>query len=119
MAIPPEPLFAVLPQAVSIVVGEVTAVQNRNDGLPSSGKPPPSAPHKVGSQVVTLGVTRVLRGAPATELVVHKPVGAYALRVGNHGAFLLDGESPPTILGRYGPDSYRLSDIEAALSGKA
>ena len=109
MAIPPEPLFAVLPQAVSIVVGEVIAVQNRSDGLPSSGKPPPGAPHQVGSQVVTLKVTQVLRGAPVTELVVRKPVGAY-------GAFLLDGESPPTILGRYGPDSYRLSDIEAALT---
>ena len=116
MAIPPEPLFAVLPQAVSIVVGEVIAVQNRNDGLPSSGKPPPGAPHQVGSQVVTLKVTQVLRGAPVTELSVLKPVGAYALRAGNHGPFLLDGQSPPTILGRYGPDGYRLSDIEAALT---
>jgi hypothetical protein len=116
MAIPPEPLITVLPQAVSIVVAEVVSVENRKDGLPRSGKQPPSAPKAVGSQLVKLKVTQVLRGSAVTELTVVKPVGEYALRAGNHGAFLLDGDGPPEILGRYGPDSYRLADIEAALA---
>jgi hypothetical protein len=118
MAIPPDPLFSVLPQAKSIVVAEVIAVENRSDGLPQFGTPKPSAPMKAPSQRVTLKVTRVLLGGAMTALTVIKPVGAYALRDGNHGPFLLGAGDEPEILGRYGPDTYRLIDIEAALAKK-
>ncbi len=117
MASPPDPLRTVLPKATRIVIAEVLSVENRNDGVPRGTSGVVGGPMKVASQRVVLKVTRVLRGAPADQLTVEKPVGAYALRVGNHGPFLLDDASAPNILGRYGPDSYRLQDIEQALQG--
>jgi hypothetical protein len=120
VALPPEPLQELLPHAAWVVEAEVTDVL-------AVGEPPPkvSAPagwtdtgQKAASQRVQLKVTRVLRGPPVQALVVDKPVGAYALRAGNKGPFLLDGSQPhPVILGRYGPDSYALARIEAALAG--
>lgn len=120
MALPPEPLQELLPHATWIVEAEVVEVL-------STGEQPPrvSAPagwtdtgQKVASQRVRLKVTRVLRGAPVEELVVDKPVAAYALRPGNKGPFLLDAAQPtPVILGRYGPDSYALARLEASLAG--
>jgi hypothetical protein len=62
---------------------------------------------------VKLRVVRVLKGAPATELVVEKPVGAYSLKPGNKGPFLVDASK--TILGRYGPDSWHPDRVKQAL----
>lgn len=119
MAIPPDPIDEVLPLAVLVVEAEVKEVV-------SSGPQPPrveaapgktSVPDQVRAQVVKLTVQRVLHGdRKLKELTVEKPLGAYALRPGNKGPFLIDGSTPtPRILGRYGPDTYSVSQIEAAL----
>jgi hypothetical protein len=122
MALPPEPLEEVLPSAVWVVDAEVKEVVAQGPAepklQPKTGAPAmTSTGQKVGSQTVRLIVRRVLKGDPAAkELVVEKPVGAYALRAGNKGPFLLDGGKPnPTILGRYGPDTYSLAALEKAL----
>jgi hypothetical protein len=119
MAIPPEPIEEVLPKAVLVLDAEVKEVLSMGPapkkvearaGASDTGQ-------KTASQVVKLAVKRVLKGkTDVKELVVEKPEGGYALRAGNHGPFLLDGTRPnPVILGRYGPDSYAFSKIEAAL----
>jgi hypothetical protein len=63
-----------------------------------------------GRQVVELKVTGVLFGAsvqPGATVKAVKPAGAYALRAGNKGPFLLTGSGDAVeILGRYGPDTY-------------
>lgn len=118
MAIPPDPIEEVLPNAVLVVDAEVKDVQN-GPPAPKVNAPPgyTDVPQKVGSQVVTLVIKRVLKGTTtAKEITVEKPVGAYALRAGNKGPFLLDNSRPrPVILGRYGPDSYSFEKIEKAL----
>lgn len=119
MALPPEPLFAVLPTASTVVIAEVISVTTNDDGTSTGPHTPPSAHQAIASQKVGLKVSRVLKGQAAAEIAVIKPVSAYALRVGNHGPFLLDGASPPAILGRYGPDTYREADIEKQLAGGA
>src|SRR5260221_424003 len=119
MAIPPQPIEEVLPKAVLIIDGEVKEVV-------STGPAPKKVEARAGAsdtgqktaaQVVKLEVKRVLKGkTDAKEIVVEKPEAGYALRAGNKGPFLLDATRPnPVILGRYGPDSYAFSRIEAAL----
>lgn len=120
MAIPPEPLQELLPHATWVVEAEVAEVLSTGPEAPKVGAPPgwTDTGQKVAAQRVRLKVTRVLRGQPVQELVVDKPLASYALRAGNKGPFLLDGTQPhPVILGRYGPDSYALGKIEAALAG--
>jgi hypothetical protein len=119
MAIPPEPLQELLPHATHIVDAEVLEVV-------SQGPTPPTPPHAQGatsvpsrtpSQVVKLRIKRALKGGVTGELTVDKPEGDYVLSRGNHGPFLLKAAAKgnPVILGRYGPDTYRLSTLEAAL----
>lgn len=123
MALPPDPIDEVLPQAAWVVDAEVQEVVLQGPAGPKPEAPEgfTSVEQKVGSQVVRLKVRRVLKGNPEVqELLCEKPVGAYALRAGNHGPFLLDASAPhPVILGRYGPDSYSLKAIEAALQSAA
>ena|SRR5437764_122792 len=119
MAKPPEPIEEVLPKAVLVIDGEVTEVISSGPA-PKKVEAPAGASdtgQKTASQVVKLAVKRVLKGATvAKEIVVEKPEAGYALRAGNKGPFLLDGTRPnPIILGRYGPDSYAFTKIEAAL----
>ena len=118
MAIPPDPIEEVLPNAALVIDAEVKDVQN-GPAVPKVSAPPgwTDVPQKVGSQVVTLVIKRVLKGeTTAKEITVEKPVGAYALKPGNKGPFLLDASRPrPVILGRYGPDSYSFQKIETAL----
>lgn len=117
MAIPPEPLQQVLPKARWVVEAEVEAVLSEGPQPALRSEPRPSAGNLVRSQSVRLKIRRVLRGpAQPSSLVVEKPEGAYLLRAGNHGPFLLDESEPPRILGRYGPDSYALKTLEAALT---
>jgi hypothetical protein len=115
MAKPPEPLEEVLPNAVFVVDAEVIAVLT-NGPLPAR-KAAPAGATSVGNnaqaQTVKLKINRVLRGKQVSELVVEKPEAGYALTAGNHGPFLIDDTN--TILGRYGPDSYAFTKIEAAL----
>jgi hypothetical protein len=117
MAIPPEPLSQVLPHATWVVDAEVEAILTEGEPPPQLTAPKPSAPNLLRSQRVRLKVKRVLRGAEVTELEVDKPEAHYLLRPGNQGPFLIEGGERPRILGRYGPDSYRLTTLEAALSG--
>jgi len=120
MALPPEPLLELLPHATWVVEAEVAEVLSTGPEVPKISAPAgwTDTGQKVASQRVRLKVTRVLRGKDVQELVVDKPLAAYALRAGNRGPFLLDGtQTYPVILGRYGPDSYALAKIEAALAG--
>jgi len=115
MAIPPEPIEEVLPNAVWVVDAEVAEVLETGPQPPKKEAPPgaTSVGYKTASQKVKLKVKRVLKGDKVTELVVDKPEAGYALRAGNHGPFLID--SSRVILGRYGPDSWAFERIEKAL----
>ncbi|MHB8877343.1 MAG: hypothetical protein ACYC8T_26900 [Myxococcaceae bacterium] len=121
MAIPPEPIEQVIEDAGAAVLAEVA-------GVTTQDAQEPSAPGKVARQVVELKVQSVLFGALAkagATVQAVKPAGAYALRAGNHGPFLLraiPGGTPALeILGRYGPDTYSAARIEEAAkrSGKS
>jgi hypothetical protein len=123
MALPPEPIDEVLPEAATAVLGEITAIVAEGTQAPfpkieEGMSDAPGVP--VASQTVSLRVDKVLFGAAEVgELVeVLKPAGDYKLVIGNKGPFLLGapsaGEKRPTILGRYGPDTYPESLIEAA-----
>jgi len=108
-ALPPEPLAEMLPAARLVVVATVQRAQVAGPATVAGRQVAPR-------QQVTLTITRVLRGPALQSITVFKPAGGYALSAGNHGPFLLDGTTHgATILGRYGPDTWRLQDIEAAL----
>lgn len=124
MALPPEPIEEVLPQAALIVEAEVDAVLETAPALPAVEAPQgaTSVPgREVPRQTVRLKVTKVHKGpADTREIVADKPVAGYALRSGNKGPFLLDASKPnPVILGRYGPDSWNLERILGALQASA
>lgn len=121
MAIPPEPLQELLPQAALIVDAEVLEVvsQGPQPPIPDHPKGATSVPGKTPSQVVKLKVKRALKGKVQGELTVDKPEGDYVLTKGNKGPFLLKQEKGNTvIIGRYGPDTYRMDTIEAALKAQ-
>ena len=118
MAKPPEPIEDVMPNATWVVDAEVTEVLATGPQPPKVAAKPgaTSTGQKSASQTVKLKVKRVLFGEAVNELVVEKPEAGYSLRAGNFGPFVID--STKTILGRYGPDSYSLEKIEAALSAR-
>ncbi len=115
MAIPPEPIENVLPQAAWVVDAEVAEVISTGPAVPKVSAPPgaTSTGQKSSSQKVKLKVKRTIFGAPVTEITVEKPEAQYMLKAGNHGPFLIDAGK--RILGRYGPDSYSFERIEKAL----
>jgi len=119
VALPPEPLEEVLPDATSVV--EATVIEIVAEG-PAVDQPQLQHRHVGGnlkdpSQTVRLRVTRVLRGELEGELTVIKPEAPYLLRVEVSGPFLLaEQDGKVTILGRYGPDSYSLAALERALA---
>jgi hypothetical protein len=119
MAIPPEPIEQLIAQAALVIEAVVEAVISTGQIQPKSTAAPGTSDtgKKTASQVVKLKITKVHKGpAGLKEVVAEKPLGAYALRAGNKGPFLLDDSKPnPVILGRYGPDSYRLDKILGAL----
>lgn len=126
MAKPPEPLASMLPLAGLIVQAVVAQVLSTG---PSPAQP--ESTHAPGrlvvdtgrlspAQTLVLDVMKVLRAAPGaapvTSITVEKPAAGYSLLPGTTGAFLLDTTTtPPTILGRYGPDTWPLVRVEAAL----
>lgn len=118
VAIPPEPIQEVLPNAAWVVEAEVLEVLGTGPTPPRVEARPgaTSTGQKSASQTIRLKVTRVLRGEPATELVVQKPEAGYSLRAGNRGPFLIDAGK--VILGRYGPDSYHLDRVTQALGAQ-
>ncbi|HEY1086864.1 MAG TPA: hypothetical protein VGE37_04185 [Archangium sp.] len=106
MAKPPELIDEVLPSADAAVLAEVIKVLVQDPQTKSSSDPQAtSTPDQAARQVVELKVSKVLFGKlqPGTTVQVTKPAGAYALREGNHGPFVLAGAD---ILGRYGPDTW-------------
>ncbi|MGC4113423.1 MAG: hypothetical protein QM765_01875 [Myxococcales bacterium] len=115
MALPPEPIQEVIPSAVLVIEAEVEAVVNTGPIQPKVEAPPGSTStgKKAANQTVKLKVTKVHKGpASLKEVMAEKPVAGYALKAGNKGPFLLDGAKPnPTILGRYGPDTWDLPTI--------
>ncbi len=117
MAIPPEPIEDVLPDAVLVVDAEVTEVLSTGPATAKVDARPgaTSTGAKAPSQKVKLTVKRVLHGPATKEIIVEKPEAGYALRAGNKGPFLIDKKN--VILGRYGPDSYSFEKIEKALKG--
>lgn len=122
MALPPEPIDTVLSDTRAAVVGEVVEVTATGPALPHrEGK---KGEKDLGNQApwqrVKLRVDAVLHGAPGTDAIeVLKPEGAYLVDVGTKGPFLLgapgeDGLAP--ILGRYGPDTWRLEVVQGAFA---
>jgi hypothetical protein len=109
LAHPPAPLPEVLPRATLVFTGEVTEIVESD---------PPHAKGAVGQQaprqVVKLEVAEVLFGQIEVGALIEaiKPQAGYALRMGNHGPFLLDNEN--IILGAYGPDSYSIEALRQA-----
>lgn len=116
MAIPPEPLSELLGRAGVVVVAEVVEVVSVGT-LPERPARPPGfvdSPHPLApAQTVKLRVSRALRGDAATELLVEKAAGAYRLAVGDSGVFFV---AAGKLLGRYGPTTYPLASVEAALA---
>jgi hypothetical protein len=113
MAKPPEPLEEIFPQTSIIVDAEVKEVKSTDpDDDPRSQDNP--------RQVVVLTVKKLVRGAlndnekKAQEIVATKPKAPYVVKAGTKGAFLLTGDR--TILGRYGPDSWRMDKVETKLA---
>lgn len=122
MAIPPDPIDEVLPDVEAVVLGRILRVISRAPQAPLAMGPRPGvtdAPGALSSQEVELVIERVVLGTPGAvgqRLVLHKPEGDYLLAEGNHGPFLLRARGEGfEIVGRYGPDSYRLEVIEDAL----
>ncbi|MCK6546649.1 hypothetical protein L6R52_12435 [Myxococcota bacterium] len=120
MAIPPEPLEEVLEHTDAAVLGEVTRIveEDAQAPLPTSSEGATSLPGDLAKQVVELRVKEVLFGRLAdrgTTVLAVKPAGDYTLIPGAHGPFLLCAgdapDAPCTIVGRYGPDSYRTADV--------
>lgn len=120
MAIPPDPIEDLIPEVAAAFDGIVIEVLETGADEPV----PPHAPGTAGvgikapRQVVRLEVREVYTGnlEVGASVDVVKPTAGYALREGNHGPFLIDaGEPNPTILGRYGPDSYSADVVRAAM----
>ena len=119
MAIPPDPIQDLIPEVAAAFDGVVVEVLETGADEPV----PPHAPGaadvgiKAPRQVVRLEVREVYSGGlqVGTNVDVVKPAAGYALRAGNQGPFLIDGGAPqPTILGRYGPDSYSTDAVRDA-----
>jgi len=115
MAKPPEPLQEILPSASIVVDAVVKEVVSTGPTPPSTGKPEEwtSKGTQNPEQQIVLTVNRVLRGKADAELRVTKPVAGYMVKAGTKGAWLVDDKG--VILGRYGPDTWALDKVEAAL----
>ena len=112
MAKPPEPIDEVLPGADAAVIAEVSRVVSQDPQQKASGDPnATSTPHPAARQVVELKVTKVLFGKVGATVQVTKPAGAYALRAGNKGPFVIGKNE---ILGRFGPDTWPESAVVQA-----
>ncbi len=127
MAIPPEPIRELLPRAALIIEAEVSEVLSTGPAPPLVEAPKDftSTPQEVASQKVALAVKRVLRGelpddaAGSQSLTVTKPQGEYTLGAGNHGPFLLEQRTDEwVILGRWGPDNYRIEWVEESIAAE-
>ena len=119
MAKPPEPLEEIFPLTSIIVDAEVKEVKSTEPADPKQEGAPP--------QVLVLTIKKIVRGTAklsdaekqANEIVVTKPRAPYAVRAGIKGPWLLSVDEKTgarTVLGRYGPDSWRMDKIEEKLA---
>ena len=120
MAKPPEPLHEMLPRASLVVDASVREVLSTGAPLaPPADKPATWSDKGTmnSEQVLVLDVARVLKGAHAGGTVtVTKPVAPYAVKAGTKGAWLLEAVAGGfVVLGRYGPDTWALAQVEEAL----
>ena len=107
-----------LPHATLVVIAKVARVVSTGaplPPLPATDEPKSDRGARSPEQKLELDVIKVLKGAPtdASALIVTKPVAPYAVNEGTQGAWLIDADG--VVLGRYGPDSWRPSHVEAAL----
>lgn len=125
MALPPEPIDEMLPLADDGVVADITQIVHRDPQthIPTVTHPGEvDLPRDLPAQHVNITITEVLFGSHyrvGQQVIVLKPAGDYVLRAGISGPLLL-AHSPdktmPTILGRYGPDTWSLSVLRAAIA---
>lgn len=110
MAKPPEFIEEILPSAQAGVLAEVIRVVHQTPQQVYPRSEETSLPTTAARQVVELEVKAVLFGSVASagmRVLAVKPEGAYALRAGNHGPFVLgSSDDGLEILGRYGPDTW-------------
>jgi hypothetical protein len=117
MALPPEPIEEVMPAADGAVLAVVSRIVEQAPQQQYERSLETSLPQKAARQVVELKVTKVLFGDVKSGAVVKavKPEGAYALREGNQGPFVLGkNEGAVEILGRYGPDTWSEAAVKQA-----
>lgn len=124
MALPPEPLDELLPEASAGVKATVEAILHKEEQafVPHPEDPDTvDIPRDLPAQKVQLKVQETLFGTVSLEagsLIVTKPAGDYVLREGVEGQFLLATQqegAPMIILGRYGPDTYSERALAAAI----
>jgi hypothetical protein len=123
MALPPEPIDTVLVDTAAAIIGEVVEVSATGPAQPQrvGKKGETDLGNKAPWQRVTLRIDTVLRGGlkPGSTVSVLKPEGAYLVDAGTKGPFLLgiaDDDGVPPILGRYGPDTWRLEVVQQAFA---
>jgi hypothetical protein len=123
MALPPEPIDTMLVDTKAVVIGEVVGVTATGPALPQRvGK---NGEKDLGNEApwqrVSIRIDTVLRGElqGGKTVEVLKPQGAYLVDVGTKGPFLLGeagDDGAPVILGRYGPDTWRLEVVQKAFA---
>lgn len=118
MALPPEPIEEVLPSADAAVLATVSRIVEQAPQQQYERTLDTSLPNTAARQVVELTVTKVLFGSLAQSggtVSVIKPEGAYALREGNQGPFVLaKSDAGVEIVGRYGPDTWSEAAVKQA-----
>jgi len=117
MALPPEPIDEVMPAANDAVLAVVNRVVEQAPQKALERTLETSLPTSAARQVVELKVTKVLFGGlkPGALVQAVKPEGAYALREGNQGPFVLGTtDGAVEILGRYGPDTWPEAEVKQA-----
>ncbi|MGV3625966.1 MAG: hypothetical protein ACO1OB_34470 [Archangium sp.] len=116
MALPPEFIEEVLPGADAAVMAEVAKVLEQSPQKPQPETQFTSTRDEAAAQVVELTVKSVVFGEVGATVKAIKPAGAYALREGNKGPFVLgkDAKGAVQILGRYGPDTWPEAQVREA-----
>lgn len=126
MALPPEPIDEVLPLADACMIAKVTQIisSGKQSFIPDTSKDPEivEVPRDLPEQYVELEVKELLFGKMykvGQKLQIQKPSGDYVLKINLEAPFLIhhaEGAKHPEILGRYGPDTWSLRVLKAAIA---